>query len=241
MEMNFEVKEYHRNIPEADCVADLIAVSKKIGKPTLTINEYSKHGKYNAATLRKKFGSWYKVLEAAGLKPIRRRWKMNAASDEVLFNNLTGVWIKLGRQPTLREMTTPLSLYHGTIYVKYFGSWMSALRKFGAYKRAELAGADEKQLLPAEDETLNRPGEKIEECGQVERDKRKIPLQLRFNVFRRDGFRCVCCGRSPSTSPGLELHCDHIVPWSKGGRTILENLQTLCAECNIGKGDRMVK
>jgi 5-methylcytosine-specific restriction endonuclease McrA len=30
---------------------------------------------------------------------------------------------------------------------------------------------------------------------------------------------------------------DHIVPWSKGGETILENLRTLCSKCNLGKGN----
>lgn len=52
-------------------------------------------------------------------------------------------------------------------------------------------------------------------------------------------FRCTYCGRSPVTHPGVILHCDHIIPWSKGGKTWLINLQTLCAECNFGKGDMM--
>ncbi len=32
-------------------------------------------------------------------------------------------------------------------------------------------------------------------------------------------------------------HIDHIKPWSKGGETVLENLQTLCATCNLGKSN----
>ena len=35
----------------------------------------------------------------------------------------------------------------------------------------------------------------------------------------------------------VELHVDHIKPWSKGGETVLENLQTLCATCNLGKSN----
>lgn len=35
-----------------------------------------------------------------------------------------------------------------------------------------------------------------------------------------------------------KLHVDHIMPWSKGGKTTFENLHTLCADCNIGRGNR---
>jgi 5-methylcytosine-specific restriction endonuclease McrA len=34
----------------------------------------------------------------------------------------------------------------------------------------------------------------------------------------------------------VELHADHISPWADGGKTVLENLQTLCQNCNLGKG-----
>ncbi len=53
-----------------------------------------------------------------------------------------------------------------------------------------------------------------------------------------DGFRCINCGRSPATEVGVELHVDHIHPWSKGGKTVIENLQTLCSDCNLGKSDK---
>jgi 5-methylcytosine-specific restriction endonuclease McrA len=55
-------------------------------------------------------------------------------------------------------------------------------------------------------------------------------------VMRRDGFRCRQCGQSPATTPGTILVLDHIQPWSRGGETELENLQTLCEQCNAGKG-----
>ncbi|HEX4614769.1 MAG TPA: HNH endonuclease signature motif containing protein [Stellaceae bacterium] len=46
------------------------------------------------------------------------------------------------------------------------------------------------------------------------------------------------CGASPAKDPAVTLHVDHIVPWSKGGETVLSNLQTLCAPRNIGKADQ---
>lgn len=58
-------------------------------------------------------------------------------------------------------------------------------------------------------------------------------LTLRADVFARDGYACVYCG-----SGDEPLHCDHVVPLSRGGRSVMENLTTACASCNISKGDR---
>lgn len=66
---------------------------------------------------------------------------------------------------------------------------------------------------------------------------RVISVKLRYQVLKRDNFKCCACGASPATTPNLELHIDHIIPWSKGGKTIIENLQTLCSKCNLGKSD----
>lgn len=71
--------------------------------------------------------------------------------------------------------------------------------------------------------------------------KRGINLQLRFIVMRRDNFKCKNCGRSPATDPTIILHVDHIKAWANGGETILENLQTLCSKCNIGKSDLRIE
>ena len=60
-------------------------------------------------------------------------------------------------------------------------------------------------------------------------------LELRRSVFARDGFRCTYCG---GDGGGIELHCDHITPRSKGGKSTLDNLATACAPCNMMKGAR---
>lgn len=61
--------------------------------------------------------------------------------------------------------------------------------------------------------------------------------KLRWQVMERDGHKCVKCGRS--ASDGVKLHVDHIYPKSRGGMATLDNGQTLCNECNIGKGARV--
>jgi hypothetical protein len=57
-----------------------------------------------------------------------------------------------------------------------------------------------------------------------------IPESLRNEVFERDGYRCVLCGSTES------LQLDHVIPFSKGGKTDKDNLQTLCRVCNLKKG-----
>ena len=71
------------------------------------------------------------------------------------------------------------------------------------------------------------------------RTTRKISNALRYQVLKRDNFKCCACGASPAKDPSVELHIDHIIPWSKCGETVLENLQTLCSKCNLGKSDTL--
>jgi hypothetical protein len=61
-----------------------------------------------------------------------------------------------------------------------------------------------------------------------------LPPKLRFKVLMRDGFRCRYCGKGGED--GAVLHVDHIIPVSKGGGTVEENLVAACEECNLGKG-----
>jgi hypothetical protein len=69
--------------------------------------------------------------------------------------------------------------------------------------------------------------------------KRKPPTaRQRLQVLQRDNYTCTSCGRSPVTTQGLSLHVDHVEPRSKGGADALENYQTLCDRCNLGKGNQ---
>lgn len=65
----------------------------------------------------------------------------------------------------------------------------------------------------------------------AERDK--MTPALRYDVIKRDRYRCRCCGFA--VQDGAHLHVDHIVAVANGGRTVIGNLQTLCTVCNIGK------
>ena len=67
-------------------------------------------------------------------------------------------------------------------------------------------------------------------------ERRKMTPTLRHAVLKRDGFRCKACGAGPEDD---KLVVDHIIPISKGGKSILENLRALCFTCNMGKSSRL--
>lgn len=62
--------------------------------------------------------------------------------------------------------------------------------------------------------------------------RKSTGTRLRFEIFKRDGFRCVYCGATPLQSP---LHADHVIPVAEGGETTAANLVTSCQPCNGGK------
>ena len=57
-------------------------------------------------------------------------------------------------------------------------------------------------------------------------------------ILKRDDFKCQKCGIS--AKDGAKLHVDHIIPVSKGGKTTMDNLQTLCWKCNRSKSDKLI-
>jgi hypothetical protein len=65
--------------------------------------------------------------------------------------------------------------------------------------------------------------------------RKSIPKSIRFEVFKRDSFKCQYCG---AAAPDVLLEIDHIKPRSKGGSNDITNLITACHPCNSGKSDK---
>lgn len=63
--------------------------------------------------------------------------------------------------------------------------------------------------------------------------RKSLSQKIRYEVFKRDGFKCQYCGRSV---PEVTLEVDHIVPVAEGGENDMMNLITSCRDCNRGKG-----
>lgn len=77
--------------------------------------------------------------------------------------------------------------------------------------------------------------EDVEFDFKTKNTPKKINKSSRYFILKRDGFKCRACGNTPDKSP---LNIDHIIPKAKGGTDNINNLQTLCFDCNIGKGAR---
>ncbi len=60
--------------------------------------------------------------------------------------------------------------------------------------------------------------------------------ELREQIAFRDGYRCQICGKY--MPDGVGLHIDHIIPVSKGGKSVPSNLQVLCSKCNGRKSGK---
>lgn len=206
-------------VSDSDLLADLQRVADAVGSQKITLGLYGEHGRFDSSTLERRFGTWNLSLRAAGLVVSNR---VNLPDDQ-LFENILRLWQHYGRQPRKAELSRPPSTISQGPYRRRFRSWIDALESFVAYANAAEPSDDgAPTALPPAARPLTG---------------RDPSLRLRFRVLRQDRFCCRQCGASPATQPGVELQVDHIRPWSLGGESVPENLQTLCARCNLGKSN----
>ena len=214
--MKFEYTDFHKNISDEELIADLQDTAKKLNVISISMKEYDENGQYSSSAISRRFGTWNNALSLANLD-----YKCKTFSNVELFENIENVWIKIGKQPTRRDMdNTLISSISSGAYLRHFGQWSNALKTFVAY------------INEQEQEYISSP-----DTPSKHKTKRDINLRLRFVVMQRDSFKCCMCGASPAKDPSIELHIDHILPWSKGGETTIDNLQTLCSKCNLGKSN----
>jgi 5-methylcytosine-specific restriction endonuclease McrA len=228
-------------VTDAELLEDLRNVAQ-ISESSLTARIYDQKGKYASRTVLNHFGKWNYALKEAGIADLIRNGQLRKR-ENALLENIESVWLHLGKQPRAKDINQPPSKYRAAAYQTFFGSWMSALEKFVSVANGSESEEDvvvvspnEQQLIPS----TKIPAHSLEDnknYASPKRTNRDPNLRLRWQVYKRDNFRCVSCGRSPAKDPSVELHVDHIKPWSKGGETVLENLQTLCATCNLGKSN----
>jgi hypothetical protein len=109
-------------------------------------------------------------------------------------------------------------VYSGTF--ELIDAWQETSNRRGVFKF-------KLRLVKGEQEPLRR------ETGRLEHD-RLIPTSVKQLVWKRDRGRCVKCGSQDN------LHFDHIIPYSKGGSSLVaDNIQLLCARHNLAKHDRI--
>ena len=219
MDMEFHLIKKEA-ITDEDIIEEMKSVMKKLGKTKLTIKEFDANARINSSTVASHFGSWNKALVAVGgeLSKIIH-------SHEEMMVNIRNAWIMKGGQPSKRDMNDKsLSSISSASYIRRYGTWYKALESFIAY----ISENDEDSIT---DIPENNSASSFEH-----KTKRDPSDRLKVQVLMRDGNRCRICG--VECSGGLHnIHFDHIIPWSKGGETTLENLQVLCSACNEAKGN----
>src|SRR4029453_5430746 len=100
--------------------------------------------------------------------------------------------------------------------------------------RAEILESHERPLRSAST-TFQRPH--VIRLVTYVRVPRGVTKRISRRVlFARDGWKCVYCG-----TQGNRLTLDHVVPRSRGGTSVWENVVTSCAPCNHRKGDRLLE
>ena len=218
-------------VSRAAILAELKRVAEHYGFRYFTGREFDRVAiSCKKTTVLNSFTTWDAALRAAGLSsaPIRKPRK-DLVPQTDLFAELERIWRLKGHRPSPTEWEASNPRFSYTTYKTRFKGWTNACVRFIEFRsRESLSGSASTPAHVAESSESN---------AQVPLSRRRaIPDRLRLRVLIRDGFSCVFCGRSPATERGVTLHIDHKVPFSAGGETVFENLQTLCRDCNLGKG-----
>lgn len=169
------------------------------------------------------FGSWEEACRQAGV-PLPG--KKHRYLDRDLIEHMEKVWRYFERRPIERDLNQYNKIFGTTInrcvYRRRWGSFASFTKKLGQYKLGLIT---------------------YEELAKRANDNRRtaIPARLRAEVLLRDNYTCRDCGVSPRNSKRVKLEVHHIIPFSKGGETTMDNLVTNCKLCNVGKSDCIIQ
>lgn len=204
-----------KKISDDEILNELKKIAHQLGRDELAIEDINSNSNIiSPYILRSRFGSFKAAIVEASLK-ITQHGKRY--SDIECFENLLKTWTYFGRQPTHEEMKKSPSMVGPKAYVKRFGSWKKAIETF-------IQTVNSGNSLELQIPKLERAAKIISSNGAnmivSKEDRREIPLGLRFKIFKRDSFKCKICGRSPAKNFEIELHIDHLIPFTKGGKTI---------------------
>ena len=242
-----EVQGLARARPTKDMLlAELRSVHRRHPEAILTYSSYeAQGGTYSRGVFTARLGGWTAAVNAVG--GISGEQARHSKAE--LFDEIQRLWELLGRQPKQVEMSRQGSI-SPKCYVREFGSWTKAIHAFCDDRstveevQSTITNANAQLDTAVSSVLVQNSGEaRVATSHSVHithKTGRTVSDRLRFKVFKRDCFMCALCGRSPARAAGLELEVDHVVAYSRGGETEVDNLQTLCKECNRGKADSTI-
>lgn len=237
LSMNFQFQRHRIDkITRDKIVSELENIAKKFGYRKFTCREFDSRASIKHQTVLREFKDWTNTMtflserlskKGIELQSRQKPKRKDYISDKEIFDEMEKIWNKLGHRPSKIEWDSANSQFNYNTICKHFNGWTNACLKFIEHKMGKAVLADDTNKISKEISTIKIKNKK---------KRREMPLKLRLKVLQKDNFRCVLCGKSPALDFGTVLHIDHIIPFSKGGETTLNNLRTLCAECNWGKG-----
>jgi Homing endonuclease associated repeat/HNH endonuclease len=199
-----------RRVTREMLLGEIEAYAKEFGEPP-KLDDIAERLDIHRTTIHR-FGKWPALLKELGLRsvPLGRRY-----TDEECFENIVELWTHYGRQPSFRELTCAPSRVGTKAYVRRWGGWRAALGAFISYVNQAAESSDTETPTAADE-----PPSAAQSSNMAMKVRpRSLGLAMRYKVLCRDRFCCQICGRSPAKDIGVELHVDHIHPWSKGGET----------------------
>jgi len=159
------------------------------------------------------------LVQAAGKSTIRQLAQTLLLEDESQL---------LFYEKRLKEMPLKILKKHGIISVDGDLVTLSA-PGLSLEQRSEIRGLCEERLK----EFVSKRGLSTWDYRMLEDDP--VPDSIRYRILKKAGGRCALCGASKKETT---LHIDHILPRSRGGSNDESNLQVLCFQCNLGKGNK---
>ncbi len=212
-----------RYLTEDELFENLEEVWIKLGRQPKYVEMRSPFSKFSGGTYADRYGTWVnaveKFVDVANREPSEGELYSSSEDKSNLDSEAAENTQLVNELPTQVELNSFTENMESTS-----DSEVVANRKGDIYDDAKSLKVKAKILTQVEERFKHKT-------------KREINWRMRWKVISRDYYKCVACGRAPAKDPSVELHVDHIKPWSKGGETVLENLQTLCATCNLGKSN----
>lgn len=206
------------------------------------------------------------VFASAENKPLEYIVKYFYPNKKIYPEQIQNLYRLVEELETLRDAKQIIENYKAE-YQQYLGdvpSFVMENDENGFYSRLGFATIDESTLtveykfsytsdggmaqrsftVPMTEETIAELikllESKLTADSFVKEQRTLMTKKLREFIKARDNFTCCICGNSIYSEPNLLLEIDHIIPVAKGGRTVENNLQTLCWKCNRAKSDKII-
>lgn len=221
-EFKFKIDRVKSPFSKADLINSLKEYAQTHDVDSFGMLDYDSWNKKiaSAATISVHFGTWGKALQSADCRVVRG-YKLD---PKAMVNAFRECWQKHGSVPTQRHLEEFLRQNNYPFRTK-------------SYKMFGGLGALAKRIVAVQDGTL--PEADLYKPRNIKPHlDRAVPLKIRYDVMKQDGYRCQKCGADQSQDKSVRLEVDHVVAVSRGGKSTIDNLQTLCWACNQGKKDR---